>query len=269
MVGRRMTIALGILASDGVVIAADSQETHGDYFKAFRLKIHSAMTHANVHSSLESAIIITGSGASVYLDAIAQEIIKEFHAHQDKSVDDLELHLKEFHADFWAKYVAPHLPHMDRTFELIIGAEIEGRRRLWRSDANIVKPSLGFEAVGSGHQYARMAIEHHVYDLSAQNAAILAVLGVMRAKEYDNYCGKSTMITFVKKNRTYTVPSYLIEQAEKLFRRYAGYDHSSFAHALAKERLEDAKRLQNLTQALVDLRGEFTSLAAELLAHPD
>ena len=45
--------------------------------------------------------------------------------------------------------------------------------------------------------------------------------------------------------------------------------HSSFVHALASERLEDPTRLQNLTQGLIDLRGEFTKLATELLAHPD
>lgn len=268
-VGRRMTIALGILASDGIVIAADSQETYGDYFKAFALKIHRAMTHSNIHSDVKSAIVITGSGASVYLDAVSQEIIKEFHSRQHRTVDDLELHLKQFQEDFWAKHVTPLLPHIDRQFELIIGAEIEGRCRLWRTDANVIKPSESFEAVGTGHSYARMAIERHVYDLSAQNAAILAVLGVMRAKEYDNYCGKSTMVTIVKENRTYTVPWYLIEQAEKLFRKYAGYDHSAFVHALASERLEDSKRLQNLNESLTSLRAEFTQLAADFLAHPD
>src|SRR5258708_636501 len=62
---KRMTIALGILASDGIVLAADTQETAG-YFKGFALKIHSAMTKTNIHSNVNSALAITGSGHGVY-----------------------------------------------------------------------------------------------------------------------------------------------------------------------------------------------------------
>jgi ATP-dependent protease HslVU (ClpYQ) peptidase subunit len=268
-VGRRMTIALGVLASDGVVIAADAQETYGDYFKTFALKVHSAMTHSNIHSNVKSAVVVTGAGPGVYLDAVAHRIIHAFHQNQDTRIGDFEAHLEEFLKGFWAEHVTPLQPHTDRQFELIVGAEIEGQRGLWLTDGNLIRPSAGFEAAGTGRSYARMAVQRYAINLGAQSAALLAVLGVMQAREYDNYCGKGTSVTFIKENRTYTLPWFQIEEAEKLFRKYAGFDHSAFVHAVVSDQTEDPKRVQNLSRLLTEMRNEFTTLAAAFLEHPD
>jgi hypothetical protein len=261
-----MTIGLGILASDGVVIAADTQETAG-YFKGFALKIHSAMTHTNPHSTVQSAVAITGSGPGVYLDAVADEIIRDFDRNQDSSIVALESHLRERVEDFWARHVANKPDHLAKAFDLIIGAQIEGQHALWLTEASVVKPSMGFESVGTGSPYARMAIQYRAINMDVQSAAILAILGVAQAKEHDTDCGKNTTVTFLKNNLAYRMRPHQVVEAEKLFNQYAGIEYSAFVYALGSESfddLDDAEWPGKLTQALRKLRGEFSQLAVQL-----
>jgi ATP-dependent protease HslVU (ClpYQ) peptidase subunit len=258
-----MTIALGILASDGIAVAADTQETAG-YFKGFALKIHSAMTQSAFHSSVHSALAITGSGLGTYLDAIAGEIIKEFHKNQDSDVAIFESHLRERIEDFWDRHVANKPDHLARAFDLIIGAEIEGQRALWLTDGSVVKPSAGFESVGTGSPYARMAIQNRAHSMDTEHAAILSILGVMQAKEHDQYCGKSTSVTFLKNNLSHTLRPHHVEAAETLFQRYASIEYSAFVHALGSELVDDPKRPRKLNQWLRGLRKNFSELAIQL-----
>ena len=121
-----MTIALGVLASDGVVLAADTQESSG-YFKGFALKIHSAMTQTNGQSTVNSAVAVTRAGSGVYLDVIAAKIITDFHSHQDSDVAAFEAHLKDRVKEFHRTYVTPLPAQLPREVELIVGAQLEGK----------------------------------------------------------------------------------------------------------------------------------------------
>lgn len=258
---RRTTIALGILTPDGLVIAADAQETAG-YFKGFALKVHSAMTKTNIRSTVASAVCITGAGSGVYLDAITDEIIRGFHKNQDSDIPTFESHLRECVKQFYKEHVSNKPPHMARDIDLIVGAQIEGRHALWITDLSVVKSAVGFEAVGSGSPYARMAIENRTASMDSEHAAVLSVLGVMQAKEYDQDCGKSTSVTFLKNNLAHTVPRHLVQEAEGLFQRYAGIEYSAFVHALGSELADDPKRPRNLSRWLRELRKDFSELAS-------
>jgi hypothetical protein len=108
-----------------------------------------------------------------------------------------------------------------------------------------------------------MAIQYRAVNMDAQSAAVLAVLGVMQAKEHDQDCGKNTTVTFLKENATYTVPWYRIEEAEKMFRRYAGIEYSAFLYALGGRSGDDPKHPRKLNQWLRSLRKDFLLLAAQ------
>jgi 20S proteasome alpha/beta subunit len=264
-----MTIALGILASDGVVLAADTQETCGDGTKGFALKIRSAMTQTSIHSMVNSAVAITGAGSSAYLDAITYEIVQGFDKHQDADLDTFSKHLKECVEDFHARHVTPLPAHLAREIWLIVGAQIEGKSAMWSTDVSTVQPSLGFAAVGTGASFARMAIERRViYGMNAETLALLSILGVERAKDYDQYCGKATTVTFLKNNLAYTVPPYEIEEAKKLFDKYEGIDYSAFLYAIGKDFFNEGQHPRKLARSLRDLRKAFQSLAARFLEHP-
>lgn len=60
-----MTIALGIIAPDGIVVAADRQAAAG-YQKADEGKLRLVW-----HADLAGSLVTTGAGDSAYLDSIA------------------------------------------------------------------------------------------------------------------------------------------------------------------------------------------------------
>jgi hypothetical protein len=214
-----------------------------------------------------AAVAITGAGASVYLDAIADEIINGFHKNQDSAIPAFESHLRECVEEFYARHVSNKPAHLARDIELIVGAQIENDHALWVTDVSVVKRSVGFEAVGTGNSYARMAIQYRAVNMDVQSASILAVLGVMQAKEHDQDCGKNTTVTFLKDNLAYTVPPYRIEEAEKLFDQYAGIEYSGFLYALGKQSGDDAKHPRKLNLRLRALRRDFSRLASQLSEH--
>ncbi len=63
-----MTIALGVRATDGIVVAADRQETVG-YQKSDTGKIV-----ASWKQNPTGSLIVTGAGTGAYLDSIAQQL---------------------------------------------------------------------------------------------------------------------------------------------------------------------------------------------------
>ncbi|HEV3139507.1 MAG TPA: hypothetical protein VGY57_03270, partial [Vicinamibacterales bacterium] len=70
-----MTIALGILADDGVVIAADTQETIG-YSKLNQGKI-AAFGHRRPDGNWRHCLF-SGAGPAVYIDACRDQFMKAF-----------------------------------------------------------------------------------------------------------------------------------------------------------------------------------------------
>ena len=144
-----MTIALGMIASDGIVLAADTQETEG-YFKGFSLKINTGMTHTDINAKVKSAIGITGAGPSIHLDAISDEIINRFHSHQHPEINSFQSDLADCVREFYLRHVAPLPRHTDRDFRLIAGVQIENTFALWTTDATVLKQVNAMEAVGTG-----------------------------------------------------------------------------------------------------------------------
>lgn len=265
-VGKRMTVALGMLARDGIVLAADTQESDG-YFKEFSLKIHYAMTHTSICSNVKSALVVTGAGPGVHLDAVSDELIKTFHSSQDTDIDTFESRLKISVAEFYKAHVMALAPDIDRDFRLIVGVQIEGQFALWTSETTVVKKIIGLEAVGTGAPFAKMALEtRYVIEPDVAMVALLSILAINRAKEYDQFSGKSTSVVCLKDNLAYHVPWYLIAEAEKLFARYSGIEGSAFRFALGHNFLKtDDEHLEKMALWLKQLREDFMKLAPQML----
>lgn len=263
-VRKRMTIALGMVASDGVVLAADTQEMEG-YFKGFSLKIKTAMTHTSIQAKVKSALAVTGAGPSVHLDALADKTIKLFHANQHTEIDALESNLAVCVRDFYMMHVAALAPNIDREFRLIAAAQIGDSFALWTTEATVLKRSISLEAVGTGSPFAKMALESRYLCTDVETAVLLSVLAVARAKEYDQDCGKGTQVVCLKDNLIYDVPWYLISEAEKLMNKYAGIEQSAFQYAIGVKSADENRRTSKISEWLQKLRTEFKQLASRML----
>lgn len=261
-----MTIALGIVAHDGIVLAADMQESDG-YFKEYALKITAASTHTRIESTVRSSVAITGAGAAIHLDAIADEIVRGFEANQFTELRDFETYLAGTVEQFYKTHVAAIAPQVDRDFKLIVGAQIEGNSGLWVSDATVIKQVVLVEAVGTGSPFAKMAMGTRLIVPDVELAAMLAILGVMRAKEFDINCGNGTYVLCLRDNATYRVPWYRVEEVEKLFHRYSGIEYSAFQYATGHQLTSEDQQTAKIGQWLTELREDFKKASKENLKH--
>jgi hypothetical protein len=262
-----MTIALGMMTGNSVILAADCQESDG-YFKDFALKISSSMTHTRINATVRSALAITGAGPGIYLDAISDEITDLFHARQERDIGAFENVLKDKVETFYKKHVVELAPHVDREFRVIIGAQIEGITGLWVSDATVVKRIMAVEAVGTGAPFAKMALSTRYAMADTNMSIVLAILAVHNAREYDHYCGKGTAVVCLHNDLAYNISPGLVVAAEKLLDKYLGIEYSSFHYALCGNVVSGEQRTERIVKRLNDLRGEFTELAGQFLADP-
>ena len=106
-----MTIAIGMLAEDGVVIAADTQESYG-YLKGETGKVRvgagSIMTVLpKAGPKRNTAFAVSGSGNSPYVEAIGPELVEIALKYQEAGPTRIESHLREHVRKFYEKHVIP------------------------------------------------------------------------------------------------------------------------------------------------------------------
>src|SRR5438132_4917979 len=81
---RRMTIAIGLLAQDGVILAADTEESIPDYLKRHQGKIMTtevSITTDSIGTVIDyskGVMAISGAGDADYLDSISQDMCSVF-----------------------------------------------------------------------------------------------------------------------------------------------------------------------------------------------
>ena len=99
-----MTIAIGLLASDGIVLAADTQEIVGS-MKSDESKL--IVANRGAEKEKAGALAITGAGDAGYLDSINMEICTAFVAGKSwtgaRLLAKLKKQVKEFHLEVVAE----------------------------------------------------------------------------------------------------------------------------------------------------------------------
>jgi hypothetical protein len=262
-----VTIALGILASGGIVLAADAQETDIMGFKDYALKIHHSLGQPwGAGVSSRSVVAITGAGPGFHIDAISSEIISLADSRTDWTLAAFEPQLEQCVQNFFQKHVLPFLPHINNSFDLIVAAQFDGMGWMWANETTVVKRSVGLEAVGTGRNYAKVAIQTRVIHPNLETAVILAIQGVAEAARFDQYCGKGTSITCLRDNQAVHIPWYLIEPVEKLLGRYSGIEQSAFQYIIGHFQPDyERTHLRKMSNSYRKARSEFKA-AAEAIA---
>ena len=158
---KHMTIALGLIARDGIVFAADTQETTPGYWKHDQGKIWECGRALLETSRGGGAFcLVAGAGHAAHVDGISRALIHRFNAEPYLSdpaqvQPALALELEMFHA----KYVLPFAayPHEDRpSFQLIVGYKYtNGVGELLISEDNLLQRQSVYAAVGVGALLAK------------------------------------------------------------------------------------------------------------------
>jgi hypothetical protein len=195
----RMTICIGMTASDGLVLAADAQESD-QYYKRSQQKIFPFVGNITLGQQNppppQMGCAFTGSGESGYLDAFFEYVINGIR------VDSSQIDFKEFLAEkvrtFHEKHLFPlaiaaNPPEID----VLIGAYIQLQTCMFVSHGSTLRRAGPYAAVGAGAHFALSMISELWRNQDVAHTEILAAYIIGITKERIEACGNYTAIVSV------------------------------------------------------------------------
>ena len=193
-----MTICIGMSASDGLVIAADAQESD-QYYKRSQQKILPFVGNITLGENPlppQMACALTGAGDSGYLDAFFE------YALEGINVDSSQPEFKEFLAEkvrtFHERHlfplaIAPNPPEID----VLVGAYVKFQTCMFVSHGSTLRRAGPYAAVGAGAHFALSMINELWRNQDLAHTEILAAYIVGITKERIEGCGNYTAIVSV------------------------------------------------------------------------
>lgn len=214
-----MTIALGVIARDGMVIAADRQQTEGDW-KTDQSKIEHVWTLEPQGGSL----LATGAGSAAYLDAVSREILDHFGETGERDDKPLLEQIAAINRKFYTRTVIPFAkyPSYERPdYSLLLGYSFRSRCFLWYSELLAFNRADGYKAVGIGKIAAEAVLKKfYVGRLPLGIAISLAAFAVYQAKQSVEGCGLETDIFCVRNDIPLRVSPREIRNMEDAFAEF-------------------------------------------------
>lgn len=266
-----MTIAFGVIASDGIVVAADSEESIPGLMKREQNKIAMSCTrHGNyepIHGAVErnvtiswdeteaagdrapdTDVAIVGAGSAGYIEAITPALMQVFE--NDRWMTDEERIRRKVEGvvrKFYREHIIPfssYPQHERPDIEILLAYQRAGRRRILVSEKTAVQ-SYGFgevAAIGAGSFFAkslasgfRMRSRKHE-QMDVRTAMLMATYTVFRVKEFIDGCGKYTTLAVLPLANGPSEEQ--INALEDVFREHAALEartlESIFRHPAAK-----------------------------------
>jgi 20S proteasome alpha/beta subunit len=211
-----MTIALGILATDGVVLAADTEESYsGSEAKGTTTKVIYGESGTGVSSA------VAGAGYAHYVDAIRVELLAEVMA-VGPSRGEQKRVIESRVSSFYKQHVKLFLPYPDAPhFDLLIGVHAEGSSALWATSLTAARQAIGFELVGSGAVYARMLLNNLNTNMDVASATILACHAVLITKNTMEKCGKGTQVVLLMDGAVGYLRESVVDNIERTLGLYS------------------------------------------------
>ncbi len=190
-----MTIALGLLAKDGLVIAADTEETYGNFLKVDQGKVSAVLAAYQTPGQTRSrCCLITGAGSGHHIDAIGQQLMNCVADGEDRSQGDIERDFGVILRNFYSEHIIPFAAYPEDqrpSLELLIGTQLP--RRLLVSQDNVLKDGSSYSAVGIGKLMAYPILgRFYRWPIDVRTAVLLASYVLFHVKDSVAGCGKST-----------------------------------------------------------------------------
>lgn len=220
-----MTIALGILCSDGLVIAADSQSTIPGSLKTQVQKILVSTSSSSAGSASgvfvpNGAIAVSGAGETHYLEELQQAIALEFNGNDTSG--EIARKIRTGFRRFYRRTVIP-LAHVVSPPEIwmLCGYQKDGARALYTTDRLSLISSNFIATVGSGAFVARaLMLETFPLFPSVSVGKLLAIYAVMHVRDRVDGIGGKTQLALIRNNEAQYGDSQEIAEIERSFKRY-------------------------------------------------
>jgi hypothetical protein len=190
-----MTICIGLFTQEGIVIAADAQESDA-YFKRPQQKILTFTGPVIVggdHQSPQLACAFTGAGDAGYLDAFFDYAIREISTNVTQR--EFQDYLDERVKVFYERHIFPLAVAADPPeIEMLIGAFCRYQTCMFVTHGSTVRRAFPHGAVGAGAHFALGLINELPRPKDIRHAEILAAYVIGLTKESIEHCGKYTAI---------------------------------------------------------------------------
>lgn len=230
-----MTIALGILSDEGIVVAADTE------YSLPELK----MNHGKVGFSIMGAgrgkprptFCISGAGNSSYVEALIHSEMDKFHKFDiDYTMEDLENSLKSSLSAFFAEHVTPFggFPTGERPYvTLLLASQNNDAQRLWYTENNLVVQNFRYAAVGAGAMFARILLgQLWTPHMELRRTALLAAYVVYLVKQCIPGCGQDTTMAILSKTGGVHVGTKEVRVMEAAFEKYRDVESTVLHYAI-------------------------------------
>lgn len=258
-----MTIALGVLARDGFVLAADTQETYAGMLKVDQPKIMAATAGTPLQNS--GVIAVSGAGNAGYVDALTQDVCQWFLEKKPRDLEQARLGLKSVIAAFDAEHVRPYatLPEYERPgVSMLVAAHMgKGRGSFWVSDKSTLHEHVPFAAVGIGAPHANLLLGRLWQECDLVTAARLAAYVLFCVKRQVDGCGSKTEMLFVnKKGEAYTYSSRLLLDLEREYSQFMEIEERSIRYVLGFKTKSSRSELAELHHYQKIFRKKVTAI---------
>jgi hypothetical protein len=254
-----MTIAVGVLATDGIVLAADTQLTLTNVWKGEGGKIMaSARTD---RKRVTGACAITGATSRYeYLRAIGDELSKDFLA----GLDDADkpaayLRLGGVVHQFYERHVVPFVQERPEV-NVLIAYQRDGDYALWQSDLSALFELHEHGAVGIG-AFAATAWLSRMWKLGLDipTAVVMATFAVAVAKDSVDGCGKYTHVMAVEADQWRRIDKRVVNEIDQLYEVFG----SEIQPALLLDCFGEQPNAQS-SLSLAGFKGRVTDVIARL-----
>lgn len=247
-----MTIVFGILQSDGILFAADTEET-GQHLTLSTPKLYSYSRASGEN------LIIGGAGSPFSVETMQQRLGKSFLVNSATFEQSAEVLIKEFHDEQVA--IDPN-----RDFWLIFGGsfkigEDKYTHRLWISEHGCVRNSERTAVIGAdtATEIARNLLKRHMIFSTEPTSDLIAVHVLRLVKEQAHYCGKESMVWSISGPDVRKMPSRQAQMAEELSRQIDNLNAMVFTALFGSETTQ-----RSADSKLANLRGEYAKLLRDL-----
>jgi 20S proteasome alpha/beta subunit len=254
-----MTIAIGLIATNGIVMAADRLETDG-YQKNDTGKI-GATWKAHPTGSL----IITGAGGAIYLDSIMHRL-REWFGDDKKNSDPKEIAdaINTINHKFYTDAVLPFSAYPDHArpdYSLLIGCDMAGRSpSVFLTERLALNRADDYAAVGTGASTAKTLLSKFYVPLPVESAISLAAFVMYEVKASIEGCGLGTDIFYTWRHVPLLVPNDEVLRMEGAFHQFYRSERENLHFCIGSDIAHSSQSLKEDKSQRHTLRALFIEL---------
>ena len=230
-----MTIAVGLIANGGVVLAADTQLTDALSGKGQSGKIMAA-GRSDPEREHTGVCAVTGATNNFdFIHGLGDELWKDFLETIDGA--DKETTFERFEGIVYSFYGRHILPEPQLDVSVLIAYQRDGISALWQSSRGLLIEQPEYGAVGIGASEALGWLGRMWRgSLDIPATVVTATFAVAVAKDSVEGCGKHTNAMIIEADRFRRVPQAIVNEIDTLYEELSYDLQPNFIHKCFREK---------------------------------